>query len=51
MEYIQKAPRLLFTDECIKQYFTNFNFLHGKYTLFILCIIIKYLPLLINKNN
>lgn len=31
MEYIQAAPRLLFTEQCLQEYFTKFNFLHGTY--------------------
>ncbi|KAF7998338.1 hypothetical protein HCN44_009736 [Aphidius gifuensis] len=27
MEYLEAAPKLLFTDKCIKEYFTDFNFL------------------------
>ncbi|XP_011303981.1 mannose-P-dolichol utilization defect 1 protein homolog [Fopius arisanus] len=30
MEYIASLPRLLFSDECLKEYFTNFNFLHAQ---------------------
>lgn len=31
MEYLEAAPKLLFTDKCIKEYFDDFNFLDGKF--------------------
>lgn len=34
MEYIERVPKLLFSEQCMKEYFTNFNFLHGNYIQF-----------------
>lgn len=32
-EHIRKAALFLFTQECMKEYFDEFNFLHGTFVL------------------
>jgi len=35
-QLIRKATLLLFTQECVREYFDEFNFFHGTFTDFIM---------------